>query len=198
MTAGEQRMGTLVCCIVVGALLVLGGCDCLRGLLCGPLLGLPTTTDKDNLQLMGEAEQIVWAEYPNAVLIEVHGHPSSGSATVAEDVDEWVFIFPEEVSGPTPPGTVTLDYASGQFGQPVYVPDVWVGTVYESLPRQISLAQAIKYMRDAGHVASFTSVVLRKPLIWPEPEEAFYAFTMPGRFVLVGALTGKVWTEIPQ
>ena len=71
------------------------------------------------------------------------------------------------------------------------------GTVFEVLPRTMDLDQAIQKMRDAGYAEPFTAVSFRKPLTFPLPEEALYAFSLPGRFVLVGALTGKVTTETP-
>lgn len=137
------------------------------------------------------------AQYPSALLIEAWGSPSAGTATVAADIDQWRFISVEDVNAQEP-GTVTLDYASNEFGEPEFVASPWVGTVYERLPRQISLAQAIEFMRNAGHTDAFAGVTLRKPLTWPQPEEALYSFSLPGMFVLVGALTGEVQTEIPQ
>ena len=164
------------------------------------LLGAPFGTRPartDFLTLLGQAEEIVWPNHPNAIVIEAHGSPSSGQTSTANGVNQWLFIFADNPQGPEV-GTVLLDYARCEFGQPVYVPEAWFGTVYETLPRQIGLADAIQYMRDAGHTAPFTSVTLRKPLTFPEPEEALYAFALPGRFVLVGALTGEVTVEIPQ
>ncbi len=185
----------IMCLAIAVTLITSTGCGLLQRLLCGPPVTTPPA--KSNIVLMNEAEQLVQPEYPNSLLIEAHGTPSSGSAEDANDIDQWLFIFVDDM-GAANVGTVLLEYVGGEFGDPVHVPQGWVGTVYERLPRVLNLAQAIQKMREAGHIGSFSMVTLRKPLTFPQPEEALYAFSLPGRFVLVGAETGEVSVEIPQ
>ena len=196
MQALTRRWVGIMCLAIAVTLITSTGCGLLRFLLYGQPLTTPTTT-KSNIVLMNEAEQLVEAEYPNSLLIEAHGASSSGSASNADDIDQWLFIFVDDMGAGTV-GTVLLEYAGGEFGDLVHVPQAWFGTVYERLPRVLDLAQAIQNMRDAGHIGSFPSLTLRKPLTFPQPEEALYAFSLPGRFVLVGAVTGEVTVEIPQ
>ncbi len=192
------RRSTLGMLGAVGLILVAGpSCDIINALDGGALLELVCGARKDNIELMADAEQIVGAQYPLALLIEVQGYPSSGSATVAKDIDQWTFVFVEDPNS-VDTGTVLIDWIDGEFGAVVYVHAPWGGTVYDALPRQMNLARAIELMREAGHTAPFTSTVLRKPLTYPPPTEAIYAFPMLGRFVIVGAVTGEVSVEIPE
>ncbi len=146
---------------------------------------------ENNLDLMRMAEGIVWADYPDAMLIEVHGVPSSGAANTADDVDQWGFIFAEDPQSPTT-GTVTLEFRDGEFTDPVLMSQPWAGTVYERLPQTLTLADAVAVVRDAGYAAPFAEVVIRKPLTWPMPDEAFYALLIEGQYVLVGAESGAL------
>ena len=171
--------------LTVAALTGLAGCE---------LVGLPLGGGLDNLALMAEAEQIVQATYPRATLIELHGNPSGGTATTAADIDQLRFIFDEDSDAPAG-ATIILEYADGAFGDPVKVEQGWVGTMYERLPRDMSLDQAVLLMRLAGHAEPFTAVTLRKPLTFPVPDEASYMFTQAGQFVLVGVESGEVTTE---
>jgi len=141
---------------------------------------------QNNLALMEMAEGIVWDQYPDAVLIEVHGSPSGGSATTAEEIDRWGFVFVEDANSPVT-GTITLQFADGAFGQPVYLSQPWGGTVYERLPQVVTAAEALATVRAAGYTAPLEEVVIRKPLTCPFPEEAYYAFLIEGQYVLVGA-----------
>lgn len=184
-----------LCSTFVITILVLGGCCGFFGALPGDgFTLLPPGAPPSNIELMSQAEQIVWADYPSAMLIEAIGAATSGAANSADDIDQWLFIFPEDPNLPAG-GTVQLHYAAGAFGAPVYVSQTWGGTIFERLPRLVSLADAVGLMRDAGHTGDFTGVVLRKPLTWPLPEEAFYGFSVSGGFVTVGAETGAVSGE---
>lgn len=174
-------LGTCALCLVTAM-----GCDELLRLLC-------PCPARDNLELMNQAEQIVHAQYPSFTLIEAWGTPSSGSATVAADIDEWWFIFVAPIDDE--PSTVTLGYANCRFDSPEFVSDLWVGTVYERLPRAVSLDQAIEALRATGCTDAFTGVTIRRALIMPEPPEACYAFSIPCQFFLVGAETGEVLSE---
>jgi len=179
---------------LAGVLLVsASGC-----LFCGGLFGgLFPGLFGNNLTLMADAERIVSQDYPNSLLVEAIGSASSGAAMVAGDVDQWEFRFLDD-RGLNPPNTVIINYADEQFGDPVFIPDTLLGTVFEPLPRQMTLAEAIRLMRNAGYSDAFAEVIFRKPLTWPQPEEALYIFPLPGRFVLVGALTGEVNEEVRQ
>ncbi|MBN1343160.1 MAG: hypothetical protein JXQ73_10795 [Phycisphaerae bacterium] len=192
MSPRQARAPFLPWWSIAMGLAAIAGCGTLQNLVCTLV---PCWCPSNNLALMSEAERIVAQEYPTWLLIEAQGAPSTGSASVADDVDQWRFIFVDDPNDTQDQGTVELQYADGAFGQPVYVPDIWLGTVFERLPRHMSLAQAIEHMRDAGYTQTFTAVDLRKPLKVPLPEEAFYIFTLPDRYVLVGAVTGKVTEE---
>jgi hypothetical protein len=156
----------------------------------GSLFGLTPS----NLELMATAEGMVAPEWPQALLIEVLGAPSSGSAQTAADVDRWQFRFSEDpnVGGS---GTVWVDYENGQFAGPFYTQQGLVGTEYVALPRTMSLADALQLARNAGFNDAFTSVTYRTPLIFPPADEALYALGMPGQWVLVGAVSGEVTAE---
>ena len=151
-----------------------------------------TTT---NLDLMSEAETIVQVDYPNSLLIEANGSPSSGSANAAQDIDQWRFVFVDDIDA-TSVGTVLLEYANGAFGDPQHSTQGWIGSVYERLPQDMSLSTALEKVREAGYENDFSAVTLRKPLTFPQPEEALYSFSLPGQYVMVGVLTGEVTTEI--
>ncbi len=187
-----MRRGKVIAGCAIGLLLVpMTGCEPLAGL-AGGIGGTPAAGSL--LQLMIRAEQKVLADYPLAVLIEVVGGPSAGVAHEAEDVDTWQFRFVDDFYG-TFPGTVTLDYADQALAEPVHVPWPLLGTVFEDLPREMDLDDAVQLMRDAGYDEPFSAVTLRKPLTNPLPSEAYFVFTLPGKYVLVGALTGQVSEE---
>ena len=173
--------------VLSGMLAGIAGCESV-------LEGLATGLFSDISQLMSQAEQIVEEDYPDALLIEVIGTPSSGSAEAASDIDTWEFRFVDDPGGAFP-GTVFLDYANGEFGELEFVPFPLLGTVFERVPRVMSLATAVETMRDAGYTADFTGVALRKPLTFPESPEAYYIFELSDRFVFVGMTTGEVTEE---
>lgn len=150
--------------------------------------------DDPLLQLLSQAEQIVEADHPQAVLVEARGTPASGTATTAGDIVTWRFLFmaDSEVPGAS---TVVLDYAGGEFDEPELLMQGLIDTMYERLPRTMTLTTAIQFMRAAGYDDPFSQVVLRKPLTFPVPYEAYYAFTVGSRSVLVGMATGEVSEE---
>lgn len=150
--------------------------------------------DDPLLQLLSRAEQIVEADHPRAVLVEARGTPANGTATTADDIVTWrlLFMADSEVPGAS---TVVLDYAGGQFDEPELLMQGLIDTMYERLPRTMTLTTAIQFMRDAGYDAPFSRVVLRKPLTFPVPYEAYYAFRVGSRSVLVGMATGEVSEE---
>ena len=156
---------------------------------------LPEVDPNDpQLQLLSRAEEIVEEDFPQAVLVEARGTPASGTATTADDVVTWRFLFMED---PQAPGatTVVLDYADGEFGEPELLTQGLVGTKYELLPRTMTLTTAIQFLRDAGYNDPFSRVVLRKPLTFPVPDEAYYIFAIGDESVLVGMATGEVSRE---
>lgn len=190
----SKRMAVVVATVLF---LSLAGCNLLT---LEDLVGVvlpPNSAAMSNLVLMNQAEASVQRVYPNALLIEAAGIPSGGAATTADDIDRWVFVFVEDPNAATS-GTVILTYANGVFSEPQYDSSGWTGTVYERLPRELSLADAVARLRDAGYDGLFTSVTLRKPLTFPQPEEALYAFSVGGQFVLVGAETGNVANEATE
>jgi hypothetical protein len=158
------------------------------------LFSVSTGSGNGIIQLMSQAEQIVQQDYPDSLLIEVIGEPTSGAANSAEDVDSWEFRFVDDINASNV-GTVILHYANGVFDDPEHINQGLVGTIYERVPRVMSLKTAIELMRKAGYSDTFSTVVLRKPLTNPEPIEAFYIFSLPGRLVLVGMVTGEVTVE---
>lgn len=111
-------------------------------------------------------------------------------------MDRWQFRFVDDIYA-TFPGTVERDYAGGEFAQPVHLPWPLLGTVFEELPREMDLPEAVEHLRDAGYDQPFSAVALRKPLTVPLPDEAYFIFSLPGVFVFVGALTGQVTEEPP-
>jgi len=186
-----MKRWTNISIMLAGLLLVITGCsDALQGL----IPGWPVGSGQSNLDLMVTAEQMVAPQYPQALLIEVLGATSSGSGQAAGDVDRYQFRFSEDPDA-AGAGTVWVDYENGKFTGPFYTSQGLIGTVFDPLPRNMTLAQALQLARDAGYTDAFTSITFRKPLTFPPVEEALYAFTMPGRYVLVGALSGEVSEE---
>ena len=156
---------------------------------------LPEVDPNDpQLQLLDQAEAIVEADHPRAVMVEACGTPASGSASTAAEIVTWQFRFMGDSDVPGA-STVVLDYADGEFGEPELLLQGLIGTMYERLPRTMTLTTAVQFMRDAGHDGAFSLVVLRKPLAFPVPNEAYYAFTLSDRVVLVGTATGEVTEE---
>jgi hypothetical protein len=180
-------MRSAVACILTGLLTFTVGCDSVfQGLTAGLLSNIS--------QLMAQAELIVQEEYENSLLIEVIGTPSGGTASTADDIDTWEFRFVDDIDAMVP-GTVILEYADGEFGETEYLPYPLLGTIFERVPRVMSLETAIEKMRGAGYTDDFDGVSLRKPLTNPEPNEAYYVFDLPGKFVLVGMISGEVTEE---
>ncbi len=156
---------------------------------------LPEVDPNDSqLLLLAEAEQIVVADYPQSTLVEARGTPAGETAATADDIVAWQFLFMENKEVPGA-GTVTLEYANGEFSEPVLLTQGLVGTTYERLPRTMTLTTAIQFMRDAGHNDPFSQVILRKPLTFPVPHEAYYIFVIGDASVLVGMATGEVNQE---
>jgi hypothetical protein len=182
-----QRRGVLACCAACLLLVSLAGCQPVADIIGGQTSGGST----DLLQLMNKAEQIVGADYPLSVLIEVAGAPSAGVAFDARDINLWQFRFVDDIYA-TFPATVVLDYAGETFAAPERIPWPLWDTVFEELPREMSLAQAVGLLRDAGYDEPFSAVALRRPLVDPLPDEPYFVFTLPGKFVFVGVLTGHV------
>ncbi len=179
-------MKRVCACLVLGLVALSGGC---------PQPDDTSVPDPTNLDLMNQAEGLVQADYPRALLIEQNGAPSSGSAMTAANIDSWLFVFVDDIEAETP-GTVLLVYAGGRFRDPVRMEQTWTGTVYERLPRVLTLEAAVALMRAAGYPDAFTAVSLRKAAADPQPAEAQYAFAQAERFVLVGARTGTVSEEV--
>lgn len=135
---------------------------------------------------MAEAERIVKPQYPTAVQVENIGTSSKGLAVMAEDVDQWSFVF-TDIDGLE---IITLDYANGKFGKSVREPRPWISTIIKELPRSMSLARALLHLRNAGYKETLKSVTLRAP--FPEEKEATYVFQMERRTVYLDAKSGEV------
>lgn len=153
-------------------------------------LGKPEMS-KTNLTTMAAASALVRETWPDSILIEAQGHPSSGFAVHAADIDKWLFVFhvccvPNVI-------TVLLPWKMGNFGtlQPYDQP--WLEDVITPLPAKMSLDAALGLLRKAGFHKPFENVTLREPLTHPPQTEASYFVGFPGGlFVAVGALSGKV------
>lgn len=143
---------------------------------------------KTNLQLMDEAERIVTATYPDAMLVAADGVPSSGLATGADGVDEWLFLFQLLGKGES----VTVRCLDGCFDPPRHHPHPVTDVCHETLPRSLSLDAAIRLARKAGYGNAIKSVSLFKSLL-PGTTEAAYTF-IP-LYLLVGATSGRIRQE---
>ena len=128
------------------------------------------------------------------MLVEARGTPASGTVTDADHIVDWLFIFTAYDDDPGS-ATVLLEYTGGEFREPELVTQGLIGTMFERLPRTMTLATAVQFMRDAGYDEAFSEVVLRKPLVFPVPDETFYIFETADAFVLVGMASGKVSAE---
>ncbi len=137
-------------------------------------------------ELMDEAESIVKPQYPAEIQVENIGTSSKGSASTAEDVDKWKFVF-TDIDGTE---TVTLGYSNGKFDKSIEG-DVspWITTEIKELPRHFTLDKVIASLRDAGFKEPFQSVTLRAP--FPVEKNAYYVFQFNKRTVYIDALTGK-------
>lgn len=143
-------------------------------------------------KLMAEAEKIVKPQYPTAVQVENVGTSSSGSAIVAEDVNQWRFVFTDIDATEI----ITLSYSEGKFGKPEREARAWITTQIKELPRDMSLSQALLSLRSAGHREPFQSVTLRAP--FPEEERATYVFQMGKKAVYLDALSGEVTRVVEE
>lgn len=169
----------------------------------------------NNLTLLNAEEQIaliykdaqsVIASYEELVLVAAVGQPSGGQAYEAKDVDSWQFIniTRRASQASAKPYVIAIGHKQGIFGRPKLVQDVWVGDIYDPLPRTMALGEAIQKIRDAGYAQPFRYVSMRKPLIHPMPKEAYYIFAMimdpadPNSFikyVFVGMESGEVFED---
>ncbi len=138
-------------------------------------------------KLMAEAESIVKPQYPTAIQVENIGTTSKGSANVAEDVDQWKFIF-TDIDGSE---IVTLGYSQGMFNKSITrEARPWIITNIEELPRHMTLDKVVEALRAAGYSEPFQSVTLRSP--FPAERNAYYVFQIKKKTVYIDALTGKV------
>ena|GEM_PF-1161805 len=204
----NQSMKVYVLCFLLAPLFLSGGCptttpDAAEGNLesetQAPVAAaddpLPDVDPDDAVfALLGEAEVLVEQGHPRAVLIEALGAPAGAPAQTADDIVKWTFYFMEDHEAPAA-STVILEWADGQFAAPQTLPQGIIGTMYERLPRTMTLATAITFMRNAGYGDPFSEVTLRKPLTFPMPREAYYIFKIGAHFVLVGMETGEVTLE---
>jgi hypothetical protein len=141
-------------------------------------------------ELIDEANALVQAAYPNAVLLEIHGIIPGGSGMNAGDVTMYEFIYGLEYQ------TVVLLWQDEEFSDPELVNDVWLGSFPIPLPLELSLENAIEKMREAGYASPFTAMTIRMPVSATIYTEAFYIFTISGQpFVFVGTKTGTVFTS---
>ena len=156
---------------------------------------IPAVDKNDpQLKLLTQAETIVEKNHSDAVLVEVHGTPAGSKAQTAADIVNWEFRFMEDSDEPGA-ATVYLEYHDGEFDDPYTIGYGLNGTMYQRLPRTMTLTTAVQYLRDAGYKDGFSEVVLRKPLEFPVPDEASFAFKIGSKYVLVGMKTGKVTGE---
>jgi len=137
-------------------------------------------------ELMADAERLVKPRYPTAVQVENAGTSSKGLGASAEDFDQWVFVF-TDIDGTE---TVTLEYSQGEFGKIERAARPWIKTQIKELPRNMSLEQAISYLRNAGFTEPFSSITLRAP--FPNEKGALYIFQMEEKAVYMDALSGEV------
>lgn len=143
-------------------------------------------------ELMAEAEKIVKPQYPTAVQVENVGTSSRGSATSAEDVDQWSFVFTDIDATEI----ITLKYSNGKFGKPERVARKWITTQIRELPRDMPLSQAVASLRNAGHREPFQSVTLRAP--FAEEERPTYVFQMGKKAVYLDAVGGEVTRVVEE
>jgi hypothetical protein len=148
--------------------------------------------NKHGPDLMAEAESIVKPQYPTAVQVENLGTSSLGSAVMAEDIDQWKFVF-TDIDGLE---TITLDYARGKFGKAVREARPWIKTIIKELPRNLPLSQALSSLRSAGYNEPLVSVTLRAP--FPSEKAATYVFQMKKKTIYMDALGGEVTRVVEE
>lgn len=145
---------------------------------------------KNNLQLMEEAERIVSAAYPDALLVAADGQPSSGEANDADEFNEWLFIF--QILNKSE--SVAIHCLDEAFAPPRHYPNPVSDVMHEPLPRTLSLDGAIGLARGAGYHNAFRSVSFFRSTL-PGTTEASYLFTPLS--LLVGA-TSVTIHEVPS
>lgn len=144
---------------------------------------------------MAEAERILRAKWPSAILMEAQGTPTKGFAESAGDIDQWLFVA--HVGQPMVM-TAMLPWRDSAFGSPKVLAQPWLGNVISPIASEMSLEAAITLLRKADLGKPFTSVTLREPLTHPPQIEASYLFSFPGGWYgAVGVLTGKVAARVP-
>lgn len=135
----------------------------------------------------------------NLTLISAFGKPNLGGLFYkAEEVDNWEYVFLLANKDPELfEQALSVNFEQGVFKEPTLLPGPPFGTVFEKLPNNMTLKQAIKILRKAGYKDGFFNVILKKTLT-PIQTNHQYIFEVSHpdyRFIFVDTQTGKVSTE---
>jgi len=152
----------------------------------------PHVENGDVLALMAATEQIVWREWPDALLMYVAGENDliSGS-TSHEDFGSWYLIF---CANDGSDGSVEIRWTAGDgFAGPTYDPDPFYSVRYEPIPRTLNLDGALALAEEAGMFHPFTYATIGTP---DSPAlDARYTLTHDSGRVFVDIATGAVSEE---
>ncbi|MBN1491582.1 MAG: hypothetical protein JXA69_16840 [Phycisphaerae bacterium] len=175
--------------------LALLGAGCGDGTVRPPSNPLPSPsnggTQTPGDPLRPQAESLVRALLPEAILVEVVATASSGSAMTADDVDTFEYRFAADPFDPQG-GTAWIEARNGQFQPVAWSSQAMTSVVLAELPDSMSLADAITAMRAAGFDEPFRRVLFRRLSGTFASFEATYAFERTDGFVVIGVVTGAV------
>ncbi len=149
----------------------------------------------DLLALMAAAEDLAWATWPHAQLVDAAALTSESGGfgpTHAADFDDWMLVL--LANDGSKAGSIEIRWtAAGGFVQPIYHEDPYYGVMDEPIPRTLDLEAAIGLVAEAGHPTRFWAVAVNTPL-WP-PVDARYAFSSAEGHAYVDIVTGTVTVD---
>lgn len=136
--------------------------------------------------------------FSNAIVFEADGSPAKAGAAVgrASQITRWRFVFDNQKTpgkGGKKYPSATMNYEPGSgFAKPVGIGVPFTENVPIPRPPKLSLAAAVRKMRQAGYDQRFARVVLRSP-VGPKTIPPQYYFELANeQNVRVSSLTGKV------
>ncbi|GLV60159.1 hypothetical protein KDH_69810 [Dictyobacter sp. S3.2.2.5] len=144
------------------------------------------------LCILTAANRIVLASYPQAQFYEAQGTPQNGRGIVAQDVNQWLFVFNNPATIPN--STIKLPFQDDHFGEIEYIQGPFVEDQVINLPLPTGLDEAITLLRQ-HYDTPFSTVTVRFPLA-REKTEPYYIFGLPDvrLWVFVGIYSHNVTT----
>jgi hypothetical protein len=131
-------------------------------------------------------------QFKKAVLLEADGRPKSGKVTSAAAITRWRIVFQNQTTKGSKFASAYMNVVNGKLGKVVGVKEPFLEDRNIAPIPKMTLADAVKKLRAAGHKQAFGAVTLRYPL-GPVIHETLYIFGFgPGGYWSVGTKSGKV------